>query len=127
MRESITTDNAPAAIGPYSQAVKVSCGTMLYCSGQIPLDPKTMKIVGGTAAEQCRQVMVNIGELLKSSGADFSQVIKTTIFLTDMADFAAINEVYAEFFSSEPPARACVEVSRLPKDVKIEIEVIAML
>ena len=86
-----------------------------------------MKIVGGTAAEQCRQVMVNIGELLKSSGADFSQVIKTTIFLTDMADFAAINEVYAEFFSSEPPARACVEVSRLPKDVKIEIEVIAML
>ena len=127
MKEPITTDKAPSAIGPYSQAIKAQCGTMLYCSGQIPLDPKTMTVVGDTAAEQCRRVMDNIGELLKASNASLSQVVKTTIFLTDMNEFAAVNEVYAEYFKSEPPARSCVEVSRLPKDVKIEIEVIAML
>lgn len=127
MKEIITTDKAPSAIGPYSQAVKVPEGKLLFCSGQIPLDPETMEIVGTSAAEQCSQVMENINQLLKAAGANFENVIKTTIYLTDMNDFASINEVYGRSFKQNPPARACVEVSRLPKDVKIEIEVVAVL
>jgi 2-iminobutanoate/2-iminopropanoate deaminase len=127
MREIISTTEAPAAIGPYSQAIRVQCGKMLYCSGQIPLDPKTKEIVGQTAAEQCRQVMQNITGLLSAAGTDFSHVVKTTIFLKDMSDFEAVNAVYASYFKAEPPARSTVEVSRLPRDVRIEIEVIAML
>lgn len=127
MREPIKTPTAPAAIGPYSQAIRVDCGKMLFCSGQIPLDPKTKEIVGQTAGEQCRQVMDNINALLTAAGADFSNVVKTTIFLADMKDFDAVNTVYATYFDSEPPARSTVEVSRLPRDVRVEIEVIAML
>ena len=127
MKEIISTDNAPAAIGPYSQAVKVKCGTMLFLSGQISFDPKTMELVGETAAEQCRQVMENIAAALSASGAGFNDVIKCTIFLADMNDFGAVNEVYGGYFKDDPPARACVEVSRLPKDVKVEIEAIAMV
>ena len=126
MKEIIKTENAPAAIGPYSQATKVACGKMLFVSGQLPLDPKNMELVGETAAEQCRQVMSNIAAVLEASGAGFSDVIKCTIFLTSMNDFAAVNEVYGEYFKDNPPARACVEVSRLPKDVIVEIEAIAM-
>ncbi|MBI5267260.1 MAG: RidA family protein [candidate division Zixibacteria bacterium] len=126
MREVIKTEAAPQAIGPYSQAIKVSCGKIIYCSGQIPLDPKSGQVVGQTGAEQCRQVMENIKGLLGSAGSYLDQVVKTTIFLTDMAEFAAVNEVYGSYFPTNPPARSTVQVCRLPKDVRIEIEVIAV-
>ena len=127
MKNIVSTDKAPQAIGPYSQAVKVACGEMLFISGSIPLNPDTMQIVGETAADQCRQVMKNMTEVLKAGGADCSQVIKTTIYLADMNDFASVNEVYGSYFESNPPARATVEVSRLPMDVKVEIDAIAMV
>ena len=110
----IHTDNAPAAIGPYSQAIKA--GNMLFVSGQVPFVPETMEIVEG-----------DVQAILKEAGADFSDVVKTTVFIKDMNEFAQINEVYAEFFGENKPARACVEVARLPKDVKVEIEVIAVV
>jgi len=125
MKEIINTDKAPSAIGPYSQAVKVDCGKMVYCSGQIPLDPSTMEIVGENAADQCVQVMKNMKAVLEKGGADFSKVVKTTIYLHDMNDFVAVNEVYAKSFPEDPPARATVQVARLPKDVKVEIDAIA--
>lgn len=127
MKKIVQTDLAPQAIGPYSQAVKVTCNETLYVSGTIPLNPQTMELVGSTAAEQCKQVMENLGEVLKAGNAKYSDVVKTTIYLTDMNDFAAVNEVYASYFSENPPARATVEVSRLPKDVKVEIDAIAFL
>ena len=127
MKNVIKTDNAPQAIGPYSQAIKVKCGEMVFVSGTIPLNPKTMELVGTTAAEQCKQVMMNLKEILKAAGASFDKVVKTTIYLKDMNDFAAVNEVYASNFSADPPARATVEVSRLPKDVLVEIDAIAVL
>ena len=127
MKQAISTDQAPAAIGPYSQAVRVQGDTMLFCSGQIALDPRTMQIVGTTAREQTKKVMKNLGAVLKEAGADFPNVVKTTIFLTDMNDFGAVNEVYASCFEESPPARATVEVSHLPKDVRVEIEAIAVL
>lgn len=127
MKEIIRTDKAPAAIGPYSQAVKAPCATMLFCSGQIPLDPKTMEVVGTDAREQTKQVMDNLGAVLKEAGVNFSNVVKTTIFLADMSDFMAVNEVYAAYFDDNPPARAAVQVARLPKDVRVEIEAIAVL
>lgn len=125
MKEIIKTDKSPGAIGPYSQAVKIKCSNLLFCSGQIPLDPSTGEIIGTTAAEQCEQVMKNMLGLLEAAGATFENVVKATVFLADMGDFAAVNEVYGKYFRSNPPARACVEVSRLPKDVLVEIEVIA--
>ncbi len=127
MKEIIKTVNAPAAIGPYSQAVKVKAGTMLFCSGQIPLDPQTGEIVGETASEQCRRVMENLAAILAVAGTDFAGIVKTTIYLADMNDFGSVNETYASFFKSDPPARVTVEVSRLPKDVKVEIEALAVL
>lgn len=127
MKEIVKTDKAPAAIGPYSQAVKISGGTMIFVSGVIPLNPQTMQIVGKTAGEQCKQVMDNMAQVLAAAGADFSNVVKTTIFLLDMNDFASVNEMYATYFDVEPPARATVQVSRLPKDVKVEIEAIAVI
>ncbi|PWB67728.1 reactive intermediate/imine deaminase [candidate division GN15 bacterium] len=126
MRQTIKTDAAPAAIGPYSQAIVVKGGTLVFCSGQIPIDPKTGQVVGKSTSEQCRQVMDNIQALLQAAGSDLSKVVKTTIFLTDMNDFAPVNEMYSTYFDSAPPARSTVQVSRLPKDVKIEIEVIAI-
>lgn len=123
--EFVQTDNAPAAIGPYSQAVKV--GNLLFCSGQIPLDPKSMEMVGDTAATQTEQVMVNLTNLLAASGASLSQVARTTIFLTSMADFAAVNEVYGRHFGEHRPARACVAVKELPKGSMVEIDCIAAL
>lgn len=127
MKEVIKTSGAPAAIGPYSQAIKIPCGTMIFCSGQIPLDPKEGKIIGITAAEQAEQVLKNIQAILLAAGAEMKHVVKTTIYLTSMNDFAAVNEVYGKYFTIDMPARATVEVSRLPKDVKVEIEAIAMV
>lgn len=123
--EFVQTDNAPAAIGPYSQAVKV--GNLLFCSGQIPLDPKTMEMVGDTAAAQCEQVMTNMANVLEASGASLSQVARTTIFLASMSDFAAVNEVYGRHFGDHRPARACVAVKELPKGSLVEIDCIAAL
>lgn len=123
--EFVHTDDAPAAIGPYSQAVKV--GNILFCSGQIPLDPKTMTMVGDNAADQTEQVMKNLSNLLVAGGASLSQVARTTIFLHSMADFAAVNEVYGRHFGEHRPARACVAVKELPKGALVEIDCIAAL
>ena len=120
----IHTDNAPKAIGPYSQAVKA--GNMLFVSGQVPFVPETMEIVEGDVKAQTAQSLKNVQAILAEAGLDFSHVVKSTVFIKDMNDFAQINEVYAEFFGENKPARACVEVARLPKDVKVEIEVIAI-
>ncbi len=123
--ESVQTDTAPAAIGPYSQAIKA--GNLLFCSGQIPLDPKSMEMVGSNAAEQTEQVMKNMTNLLEASGASLAQVARTTIFLASMADFAAVNEVYGRHFGDHRPARACVAVKELPKGALVEIDCIAAL
>lgn len=127
MKHIIKTDEAPAAIGPYSQAVRVACGRAVYVSGNIPLDPKTKEVVGRTSGEQCRQVMDNISAVLKAAEADLSKVVKTTIFLTNMDDFAEVNQMYSTYFDTDPPARAAVEVSRLPMDVKVMIDAVAYL
>lgn len=121
----IKTDAAPSAIGPYSQAIQV--GDMLYTSGQIPLDPLSMEIVEGGVKEQTMQVMQNLLKVVEAGGGDAGTVIKTTCFLSDMENFAAFNEVYAGFFPVDPPARSCVEVARLPKDVLVEVEAIALV
>ena len=121
----IQTDKAPAPVGPYSQAISV--GNLLFCSGQIPLDASSGEILKGSAAEQTVKVMENIRAVLEEAGIGFDQVIKCGIFLTNMDDFAEVNEVYARYFGQKPPARSCVEVSRLPKGVDVEIEVIAHL
>ena len=123
--EFVQTDNAPAAIGPYSQAVKV--GNLLFCSGQIPLDPKSMEMVGDTAATQCEQVMKNLTNLLEASGSSLAQVARTTIFLASMDDFGAVNEVYGRHFGDHRPARACVAVKELPKSSLVEIDCIAVV
>ena len=122
--QAIHTDNAPKAIGPYSQAVKA--GNMLFVSGQVPFVPETMEIVEGDVKAQTAQSLKNVQAILAEAGLDFSHVVKSTVFIKDMNEFAQINEVYAEFFGENKPARACVEVARLPKDVKVEIEVIAI-
>lgn len=127
MSKTIKTDKAPAAIGPYSQAVEVECTRLLFCSGQIPLDPASGEIIGQTASQQCRQVMDNLRAVLNEAGADFDNLVKTTIYLTDMDEFGPVNEMYSTYFDSSPPARATVEVSRLPKNVKVEIDAIAAL
>jgi 2-iminobutanoate/2-iminopropanoate deaminase len=119
----INTENAPAAIGPYSQAIV--CNGMVYCSGQIPIDPKTGELVSQSIEAETKQVLENISAVLKEAGCGFEHVIKANIFIKDMNDFTKINEVYASYFKAPYPARACVEVSRLPKDVRVEIEVIA--
>ncbi len=123
--EIIHTDKAPKAIGPYSQAVKA--GNMLFVSGQVPFVPETMEIVEGDVKAQTAQSLKNVQAILEQAGLDFSHVVKSTVFIKDMNEFAQINEVYAEFFGENKPARACVEVARLPKDVKVEIEVIAVI
>lgn len=117
------TENAPAPIGPYSQAVE--SGGFLFCSGQIALDPKSGEVLQGSVSEQTELVMKNVGAVLKQAGLGFENVIKTTIFLTDMADFPAVNEVYGRHLQDQPPARSTVAVQGLPKGVKVEVEVIA--
>jgi len=124
VREIIKTENAPGAIGPYSQAV--SAGGFIFASGQIPLDPKTGSMVAGGVAEQTEQVMRNLSAVLEAAGTTLAQVVKTTVFLADMNDFAAMNEVYGRYFQENPPARATVQAARLPRDARVEIEVIAL-
>ena len=119
----ISTPLAPAALGPYSQAIKA--GNTVYCSGQIPINPATGTIDAVTVEDQTRQAITNLKNVLEAAGGGLSNVVKTTVFISDMNDFAAVNGVYAELFGETKPARSCVEVSRLPKDVKIEIEAIA--
>src|SRR5262245_11774077 len=118
--ESIQTGHAPQAIGPYSQAVKVN--GFVFCSGQIPLDPATMQVIEGDAKAQTERVLANLRAVLEAAGSSLEQVVKTTVFLLDMNDFAAMNEVYAAFFTSNRPARSTVQVARLPRDVRVEIE-----
>ena len=124
MREVIATDAGPKAIGPYSQAIKAN--GLVFLSGQIPLDPATQQLIAGDVAAQTERVLQNITGILTAAGSSLSQVVKTTVFLKSMNDFAAINEVYGRHFSAAPPARSTVEVARLPKDVLVEIDVIAL-
>ena len=128
MREIIKTDRAPAPVGPYNQGV-VASGKMLFAAGQICLDAQTGELVGSTVAEQTDKVLQNLTAVLKAAGSELSDVVKTSVFLKDMNDFGAMNKVYAKYFDDEDeaPARACVEVARLPKDVLVEIECIAMV
>lgn len=124
MKEVIATKQAPAAIGPYSQAIRAN--GFIFASGQIPLDPVTSNVIPGSIAEQTQRVLMNVTEILKASGSSMDKVVKTTVFLKNMTDFATMNEVYSKFFTGTPPARSTVEVARLPKDVLVEIEVVAL-
>lgn len=123
-KKKIQTSDAPAAIGPYSQAIEA--GGFIFYSGQIPLDPQSGAIVEGGIVEQTRQVMSNMKAVLHASGRDFSDIVKTTIYLTDLADFATVNEIYGECFADVPPARACVQVAALPKGSAVEVDWIAV-
>ncbi len=125
VREIISTENAPRAIGPYSQAVRV--GGFVFASGQIPIDPATGEFVAGGVAEQTDQVLRNVSAVLEAAGTGLNRVVKTTVFLADMNDFIAMNEVYGRFFGEQPPARATVQAARLPRDARVEIEAIAIL
>ena len=125
MKEQVQTDKAPKAIGPYSQGI-VANG-FVFCSGQIPIDPATGELNTGTIEEQTRLVLKNLGAVLEAAGSSFGEVVKATVFLQDMNDFARMNEVYGEFFKAPYPARAAVQAARLPRDVKVEIEAIALV
>jgi 2-iminobutanoate/2-iminopropanoate deaminase len=122
-REVVRTVKAPAAIGPYSQGIR--CGGLLFCSGQIPLDPATGKLVPGGIGEQTERVLLNLEAVLAAGGAALSSVVKTTVYLVDLGDFPAMNAVYGRFFPGDPPARATVEVSKLPAGARVEIEAVA--
>ena len=124
MREVIATDRGPKAIGPYSQAVKAN--GFIFVSGQIPLDPRTQELVEGNVARQTERVMENLKGIAEAAGSSLDRVVKTTVFLKDLADFPAMNEVYSRYFPANPPARATVQVARLPRDVGVEIELIAL-
>lgn len=123
MKEAVSSADAPTAIGPYSQAVRSR--QLLFVSGQVPLDPATGKIVEGDIAAQTHQVFANLAAVLKAGGRSFADVVKTTVFLADMNDFTVVNDVYGSYFTQPYPARATVEVARLPKDARVEIDVIA--
>jgi 2-iminobutanoate/2-iminopropanoate deaminase len=125
MKKQVQTDKAPKAIGPYSQAI-IANG-FVFCSGQIPIDPATGNLIDGTIEDDTRQVLKNIGAVLEAAGSSYDDVVKTTVFLQDMNDFAKMNAVYAEFFKAPSPARATVQAAGLPKNVKIEIEAIALV
>ncbi|REJ78977.1 MAG: RidA family protein [Acidobacteria bacterium] len=125
MKEIVSTDRAPGAIGPYSQAVKA--GNFLFCSGQIPIDPQSGEFVSDDVAEQTEQVLVNLRAVLEAGGATLASVVKTTVFLSDMANFAEMNEVYARHFDETKPARATVAAAGLPKGAKVEIECVAVI
>lgn len=124
-REPIKTSNAPAALGPYSQAIKV--GDFVYTSGQVAIDPATGELIGGGIAEQTERVLKNVAAVLEAAGSSLDQVVKTLVFLADMDDFSAMNEVYGKFFTAAPPARSTVQAARLPKDARIEIEAVALI
>ena len=123
-REQIATSSAPAAIGPYSQAI--ASGNLVFASGQIALDPASGQLVQGDVREQTRRVLENLKAVLSAAGSSLEQVVKTTVFLTRMADFAAMNEVYAEYFSQSPPARSTIAVAELPRGAQVEIEAVAL-
>ena len=120
----ISTEKAPQALGPYSQAVRAN--GFVFCSGQIPIDPAAGAVVATTAEDQARQAITNLRHVLEAAGSGLDKVVKTTVFLADMADFAVVNGVYAELFGDTKPARSCVQAARLPKDVKLEIEAVAV-
>ena len=124
MKEIIQTEQAPKAIGPYSQAIRSN--GLVFASGQIPIDPATGQFVSGGIAEQTEQVIKNLSRVLEAAGTGLNRVVKTTVFLADMEEFTAMNEVYGRFFSEEPPARATVQAARLPRDARVEIEAIAL-
>lgn len=124
MKKIVSTTEAPAAVGPYSQAVRI--GPMLFTAGQIPLDPQSGQIVSQNISEQTRRVLDNLTAVLKAEGMDFNHIVKTTVFMTNLGDFAAMNEVYASYFTDQPPARSTVQVSALPKAASVEIECIAV-
>lgn len=121
--EVVATENAPQALGPYSQAIKA--GGFVWCSGQIPINPAVNAVTATTIEDQTRQAITNLRHVLEAAGAGLDKVVKTTVFISDMNDFAALNAVYAEMFGATKPARSCVQVARLPKDVKVEIEAVA--
>ena len=125
MREVVATSSAPKAIGPYSQAIKAN--GMVFCSGQVALDPNTNQVIEGDVVAQTNRVLQNLSAVLQQAGSALEKVVKTTVFLKSMGDFAAMNETYGKYFPSNPPARSTVEVARLPKDVLVEIDVIALL
>ena len=125
MRRAVASESAPKAIGPYSQAIRA--GSLLFVSGQIPLDPTTGSIVEGDIATQTRRVFANLQAILEAAGATFDHVVRTTVYLADMNDFAVVNEVYGTYFSSPAPARATVQAARLPRDARVEIDLIASL
>lgn len=127
MLKPITTSNAPKAVGPYSQAIVASGQQLVFVSGQIPINPQTNVIETSDVREQTRIVLDNLFAVLKASGADLSSVARTTVFLKNMNDFSSVNEVYEQYFSEHKPARACVEVARLPRDVLVEIDAIAII
>jgi len=124
-REVVSTEGAPKAIGPYSQAIRA--GGFLFTSGQVAIDPATQQVIAGDVAAQTDRVLKNLAAILKEAGSGFEKVVRCTVFLKNMGDFAAMNEVYARYFTQSPPARSTVEVARLPKDVLVEIDVIALL
>ena len=124
MKQIVATKDAPQAIGPYAQAVKA--GGFVFTSGQIALDPRTGEFVAGGIKEQTEQVLENLSKVLEAAGTSLDKVVKTTVYLADMGDFAAMNEVYARYFKVEPPARSTVEAARLPRDARVEIDVVAM-
>ena len=124
MKNVIATDRGPKAIGPYSQAIQAN--GFLFVSGQIPLDPRSQQVVEGDIARQTERVLENLKGIVEAAGSSLDRVVKTTVFLKDLGEFAAMNEVYGRFFPSSPPARATVEVARLPRDVRVEIELIAL-
>ena len=124
MREVVATQNAPQAIGPYSQAIKAN--GLIFASGQIPIDPATNQLISGDIAAQTERVLKNVSAILEAAGSNLRNVVRTTVFLKNMGEFAQMNEVYARFFGLNPPARSTVEVARLPKDVLVEIDVIAL-
>jgi len=127
MKTVISSSNAPKAIGPYSQAIAASQGKTIYLSGQIPINPSVGDITASDIQSQTKQVILNLSNVLKEAGGNLSNIVKTTVFLTDMSEFSAMNEVYASFFTGECPARSTVEVSKLPKNAKVEIEAIAVI
>jgi 2-iminobutanoate/2-iminopropanoate deaminase len=125
MLSAVSTGSAPKALGPYSQAIRA--GQFLFVSGQVPIDPATGNLVEGDISEQTRRALQNIGAILTAAGASFQQVVRTTVYLADLSDFAAMNEVYATFFTSPQPARSTIQAARLPRDARVELDVIAFL
>jgi 2-iminobutanoate/2-iminopropanoate deaminase len=123
--QAVSTGSAPKALGPYSQAIRA--GDLLFVSGQVPIDPATGEMVGGDIAEQTRRALRNIGEILNASGASFQQVVRTTVYLADLADFPLMNETYGTFFTPPQPARSTIQAARLPRDARVEIDVVAYL